>query len=116
MSTDGEMMSAEMDKAMETSRGKGWMKVSIKSWRRQRMLRWTSEDETTCERSVRSDGEGHEQIWKGWTDRWRESSKGQVGDGGGPALHQPQPLTLHIQGDEDLREAGGAAGIADVLA
>lgn len=35
VSTDGEMMSAEMDKAMETSREKGWMKVSIKSWRRQ---------------------------------------------------------------------------------
>lgn len=34
-STDGEMMSAEMDKAMETSRGKGLVKVSIKNWRRQ---------------------------------------------------------------------------------
>lgn len=36
------------------------------------------------------------------------------GTQGHPKSHYP--LTLHVEGDEDLSEASGAAGIADVLA
>lgn len=62
-------------------------------------------------------------------DRWMERGpRGETGTGksrrhldGGQGSRQRQretrsPLTLHIEGDEDLSGASGAAGVADVLA
>lgn len=57
------------------------------------------------ERAVRGDGDQQEQEASGW------------GTGGGLRQRETRsPLTLHVKGDEDLGGAGGAAGVADVLA